>query len=294
MLGCCPGGRPPRPGATAALAACHGARGSAAGCWLPPWARASDAVPWCRCRVAGRHRARDSRRALVLSTGPRSAPRPGVLHRPELQMPPPGAFHRAADARNWPEARLPRSWRLPPRPRFAPYPGALDPSTGPSFAPLLPSAAPELRLPRSCATAAAPWRPPPRPRFAPRPGGAAAPLLALPRPRFGCRAAGSTAPALRAAPWSWCAPLARASAAAPWYLHRARASAAAAALAAPSPPKLGCWCPPWPEVRAASCLPLRVAPVAPYSSTQGPRRIQAHSRGPDGRATGAIGLRPAP
>ena len=168
------------------------------------------------CRRCGwLYRARGSATgALVASTGPRYAPR--LLPRPGASTAPlmrstmrstgprlgcrPGGLHR-------PEVR-------------APCPGAPAPSTGPRFAPLLPSAAPELRAVRWCRCGAtAPearlprcWRTPPRPGPAAaatgafhrarssRPGG-------LHGPSFGCRCAGGLhgpeLPAVAAAPLAW-------------------------------------------------------------------------------------------
>ena len=158
---------PPRPGGLQRL------KDRAASC--PP-------RPSFGCRAAGALH-RPELRALACCTGPRlgcravvasTAPEVGAL----------AAIPRAADALHGPEARLPRCWRLPPCPRFAPLVGLLWPrftrrsgaaaallvtSTGPSFGPcplvplpvrwrlhraLVATAAPEVRAVTVAALAA--------------------------------------------------------------------------------------------------------------------------------------------
>ncbi len=192
-----------------------------------PWSELRALVPLPVC-----HRARASRR-LWASTGPRFAPRL-PLH------------WRRNGAASWlpPSAPEPRAaGEPPPRPRFAPHPGAstapLMRATGPSFGcrALVPSIASEARLPLPGAAGAAP--PPPRPRLGcralvhpPRPGalhraagGLHGPELRLPRP-------GALHRARCPPPRRWWPPRARASAAAPRCLHRA--------LVASTSPSFGC------------------------------------------------------
>jgi hypothetical protein len=147
----------------------------------------------------------------------RPLPRPSFGCRALVEPPRPGAFHRAADAHRWPEARLPRCWPL----------HGSEARAG-LAASLVASIAPEVPLPmrwrlllarssrrvccRARASAAAPW----------------CRCRAQASRRVCCRVvAPSTAPALRL-PCCWCSPRARGS--------------AAGALVSSTGPRLGC-CP---------------------------------------------------
>ena len=180
-----------RGSAAAALAASTGP--TFAPCLLPrPCAAAAPLAPSTGPRFA----------PLMRSTGPEfQLPRPGGPWRPRCCCRCAGGFYapeaRAASAAvPWRPPPLPRfgcpAMEPAPRPRFAPCPGALVASTGPRFAPLLPSAAPELRLPRPGAAAApVALSTAPEARL-PRPCGTAAPWCR-------CRAAGgSSVPEVRA------------------------------------------------------------------------------------------------
>ena len=130
--------RPPRPSfgcrALVRLPRCW--RSTAPEVRLLPWR--PSAAPWCRCRAADAlHRPA----LLAPSTGPSSGRRRcGWLYRAEVRLP----------VRWWPPLAR-GSRRVCCRPA-----GALRRAPRPKFAPLAPSTAPELRLPRLGA-AAAPW-----------------------------------------------------------------------------------------------------------------------------------------
>ena len=236
-----------RPGGAAALLALHRLRGSAAAAALvaPPRPRFAPCWP----STAPLVRARGSRRVRCRARGSAAAPWCRCWRSTAPRCAPQA---RASAAVPWCRC------------------GFLACSTGPGFAPLAPSDAPEVRAaggafrrarasrrvlrPGTLHRAAAARVPPAR---GSRPGAAS------PRPRLGCRP--STAPGIRAAPWL---PLRRC-----WRAPPARASAAAALVAPSTAPELWLPCPgglhraadalDWPELRLLLPVALPRPRIAP-------------------------------